>query len=148
MYKLPAYGGRGYATVEAVPVDTSNAPAVRDRDEGSAEVRFQRLDAPTVDSETWLTAPNGADCRELPAATAEEACTAGELIEACSIPRSTAYRKTDLLTDAGLLEEGVRLSTDGEHASEYRCAVEEVTVSLSTSDGVEVGAGRAAPACD
>ena len=72
MYKLPAYGGRGYATVEAVPVDTSNAPAVRDRDEGSAEVRFQRLDAPTVDSETGLTAPNGPDCRELPAATAEE----------------------------------------------------------------------------
>ena len=46
--------------------------------------------------------PNGPDCRELPAATAEEACTAGELIEACSVLRSTAYRKTDLLTDAGL----------------------------------------------
>jgi len=126
----------------------SSTPAARDRDEESAGLRFERLNEPAVDSETALTALNDPDCRELLAATAEEARTAGELIEACSIPRSTAYRKVDLLTDAGLLEEGVRLSTDGKHASEYRRAVEEITVSLSSSDGVEVGAGRAAPACD
>lgn len=126
----------------------SSTSASRDRDEKSAGLRSQRLDGPAVDSETALTALKDPDCRELLAATAEAARTAGELIEACSIPRSTAYRKIDLLTDAGLLEEGVRLSTDGKHASEYRRAVEEITVSLSPSDGIDVGADRTAPACD
>ena len=123
-----------------------STPAARDRDEEVAGLRFQRLNAPAVDSETALTALNDPDCRELLAATAEEARTASSSRPA-RFP-STAYRKIDLLTDAGLLEEGVRLSTDGKHASEYRRAVEEITVSVSSSDGVEIGAGRAAPACD
>lgn len=123
----------------------ANTPTARDRNETSSGPRLQHLDAPTVDSEAALAALNDADCRELLEAAAEEPRTAGELIEACSIPRSTAYRKIDLLTDAGLFEEGLRLSADGKHASEYRRAVEEITVSLSPAEGVEVGA---APACD
>lgn len=114
----------------------------------SSDVRFGTDDDPSLDTEAALAALNDPDCRALLAATHDEAHTAGELVQACDIPRSTLYRKLDRLSDAGLLAEGIRLSGDGTHASEYRRAVDTVTVSLSTGDGVEVGARGAAPACD
>lgn len=104
-----------------------------------------RLDGPKVDSETVLSALEDPDCRKLLEATAEEALTAQEITEQCDIPRSTTYRKVEMLTDAGLLEERVRLSADGKHASEYRRAFEDVTISLSSSDGFEVGISQPAP---
>lgn len=122
--------------------------AIRDTGEESSGLQFGNDDEPAVDSEAALAALNDPDCRDLLAAATDEARTAGELIDECAIPRSTLYRKLDRLTDAGLLEEGVRLRADGTHASEYRRAVEEITVSLSATDGVEVGARGAAPACD
>lgn len=118
--------------------------ATRDAGEGSSGLRFQSDDAPTVDTETALAALNDPDCRELLAAATGEARTASELIEDCDIPRSTAYRKIDRLTDAGLYEESIRVSTDGTHASEYRRTVERLTVSLAADDGLEV----ATPPCD
>lgn len=93
----------------------------------------------SVDSEAVLAALDDPDCRALLEATAEEALTAGELTERCDIPRSTTYRKVEQLTDAGLLEERVRLSSDGKHASEYRRCFEDVTVSLCDAEGITVG---------
>lgn len=116
--------------------------------EESSGLRFRYLDGPTVDSDTALEALNDPDCRELLAAASDEPRTAGELIEDCSIPRSTAYRKIDLLTEAGLFEEGIRVRSDGKHASEYRRTVEEITLSLTGTDGVEVGAEVTAAPCD
>jgi DNA-binding transcriptional ArsR family regulator len=92
-----------------------------------------------ADTEAVLTALDDPDCRALLEATAEEPLTAGELTDRCGIPRSTTYRKVERLTEAGLLEERVRLSTDGKHASEYRRTFEDVTVSLSEADGITVG---------
>jgi len=53
--------------------------------------------------------------------------------------RSTAYRKIDLPAEDGLLGEGIHIRSDGAHAGGYRLAVEELTVSLSSGDGVETG---------
>jgi len=92
-----------------------------------------------TDCETVLTALEDPDCRALLEATAEEALTAGELIERCDVPRSTTYRKLERLTEAGLLEERIRLSPDGKHASEYRRTFDDVTISLCESDGMTVG---------
>ncbi|WP_254839616.1 winged helix-turn-helix domain-containing protein [Natronomonas marina] len=126
----------------------TNPSTAGSRNETATGLQFRHPGTQTVDSEAALTALNDPDCRELLEVATDEPRTAAELIEACSIPRSTAYRKIDLLTEAGLFEEGIRIRTDGKHASEYRRAVEEITVSLSTDDGVEIGAGAAAPACD
>lgn len=68
------------------------------------------------------------DCRAVLEATDEEPLSASELADTCDLPLSTAYRKLDLLTDAGLLAERTRLSTDGKHASEYVRVVDEVLV--------------------
>lgn len=92
-----------------------------------------------VDCGTILTALEDPDCRALLEATTDEALTASELMERCDVPRSTTYRKLEQLTEAGLLDERVRLSTDGKHASEYRRTFEDVTISLEESGGLTVG---------
>ena len=92
-----------------------------------------------ADCETVLAALEDPDCRALLEATTDEALTASELTARCDVPRSTTYRKLEQLTDAGLLEERVRLSADGKHASEYRRAVDDVTISLGDPDGVTIG---------
>ncbi|MFO7927496.1 MAG: helix-turn-helix domain-containing protein [Halobacteriota archaeon] len=93
-----------------------------------------------------LTALEDPDCRALLEATTDEALTASELTERCDVPRSTTYRKLEQLTEAGLLEERVRLSTDGKHASEYRRTFDDVTISLGETDGLTVGLSSATAA--
>ncbi|MFQ3285142.1 MAG: DNA-binding transcriptional ArsR family regulator [Natronomonas sp.] len=92
-----------------------------------------------VDCETVLTALEDPDCRALLEATADEALTAGELIERCGVPRSTTYRKLDRLTEAGLLAESIRISPDGKHANEYRRTFDDVTISLDDCESTTVG---------
>ncbi|MEF8778278.1 MAG: helix-turn-helix domain-containing protein [Natronomonas sp.] len=98
-----------------------------------------RSEPSSADTEAVLTALDDPDCRAILEATAEEPLTAGELSDRCEIPRSTAYRKVEQLTEAGLLEERVRLSASGKHASEYRRTFDNVTVSLSDSEGITIG---------
>lgn len=100
-----------------------------------------------IDSQTIFTALEDPDCRTLLEAASDEAMTAQELTAQCDIPRSTTYRKVELLTESGLLEEQVRLRPDGKHASEYRRAFEEFVVTLSDSNALEVDVSRA-PAGD
>ena len=79
-----------------------------------------------------------ADCRAILHAAGETALSASEVAETCDLAQSTAYRKLDLLTDAGLVEERTRLRRSGKHASEYVRAVDDVTVSLGAEEGVRV----------
>ena len=96
----------------------------------------------TDDSEAVLTALEDPDCRALLEATTDEALTAGALTDRCDIARSTTYRKVEQLTEAGLLEERVRISAEGKHASEYRRTFDDVTISIGDSEGVTVGLSK------
>lgn len=96
-----------------------------------------------VDCETVLAALEDPDCRALLEATADEALTAGELIERCGVPRSTTYRKLERLTEAGLLEESIRISPEGKHANEYRRTFDDVTISLDDCESATVGLSSA-----
>lgn len=103
--------------------------------------------ASTSDSETTVTAPERTDellgalrdegCRAILDATSDAALSASELSEARDLPLSTAYRKLDRLTEAGLLEERTRIGTAGKHTSEYVCLVDDVVVSI-TDGGAEL----------
>lgn len=94
----------------------------------------------SIDTEAVITSPteietllgllDDSDCREILDATSETARSATELSEVCDIPPSTIYRKVDLLTDAGLLDEGVRLRRNGKHTNEYVRAIEGIEVSV------------------
>lgn len=125
-------------------IDMASKMARLDHPEPSSRLRF-RQHGPDVDSESVLAALDDPDCRKLLEAATGEALTAQELADRCEVPRSTTYRKVEQLTEAGLLEEGIRLRTDGKHASEYRRSFDDVTISLSASDGFEVGISQSEP---
>jgi len=77
-----------------------------------------------------------------PRGDAAEALTASELSETCGLPLSTTYRKLDLLTATGLLDEHTRVRQSGKHASEYTRSVDDVVVSLGTPGGTELRMSR------
>jgi DNA-binding transcriptional ArsR family regulator len=85
-----------------------------------------------------LDAVDDADCRDILEATREDARTVGEIADHCELAQSTAYRKVDILADADLLEESLRIRESGKHVSEYSCCVEDLTLSVSTDDGIEL----------
>jgi len=96
---------------------------------------WQRDDS--VDPQAVLAALDDDACRAILEATAETALTATELSEECEIPMSTAYRKVEMLTEADLVAEQVRINTTGKHATEYRKNFDDVLVSVA-GGGVEV----------
>lgn len=91
--------------------------------------------------QTFLDALDDPDCRRILAATDDEALSASEIAETCSLALSTTYRKLDSLTETGLLSEQLRVSRSGNHTSEYRRAVDDVTVSVSP-EGVRLHVTR------
>jgi predicted DNA-binding ArsR family transcriptional regulator len=78
------------------------------------------------------------DCRAILTATTDGALTANEISDACDLPLSTAYRKLDQLTEAGLLDEQTRIRSSGSHASEYALSVDELVISLEGDSGLEL----------
>ncbi len=92
----------------------------------------------TEAAQSVLDVLQDADCRRILHATGETALTANEVAERCDLAQSTAYRRLDLLTDAGLAEERTRLRRSGKHTSEYVRAVDDVVVSLDADEGTRV----------
>ena len=86
--------------------------------------------------EQLLEALEDSGCRAILQATVEESLSASELSDACSMPLSTTYRKLDTLTEAGLLEEQVRISSSGKHTSEYSVNVTGLGITITAEDGV------------
>lgn len=72
-------------------------------------------------------------CREI-LSVLSRPMAANELCEACDIPRSTVYRKIDLLSEAGLLREYTAIRDDGPDATLYERNFTDITVSV-TADG-------------
>jgi DNA-binding transcriptional ArsR family regulator len=105
----------------------------------------KRTDEPVVDGdvEELLTALEDADCRAVLEATGEEALSAAELGDCCDIPSSTVYRKVEQLTEAGLLEEQLRVRRSGKHTREYRRAVDQLSLTIG-SEGTELRADASA----
>ena len=93
------------------------------------------------DLQPLLDALDDADARHI-IRTIEGPATASEVSERCEIPLSTTYRKLDLLTDAGLLEEGTEIRTDGHHTTTYTVAFEEVRIALTESRDFAVEIAR------
>lgn len=86
----------------------------------------------------FIDALGDAGCRAILDAASEEALTASEVAEAHDFPLSTTYRKLDILTEAGLLEEQTRIRQSGKHASEYTRLVDDIVISLGPQGETEV----------
>lgn len=89
------------------------------------------------DLQRVLDALDDPDCRKIVAAL-DDPMTADEISEAAEVPLSTTYRKLDLLTDASLLEEETEIRPDGQHASKYTVAFDEVVIGIGESGDFEV----------
>ncbi|MFC3476945.1 winged helix-turn-helix domain-containing protein [Halobacterium litoreum] len=110
--------------------------AVAGRTQTSTDEPTHVTDTESIQS--VLDALDDTDCRRILEATREDAMTAGEIADECDLASSTAYRKIDLLADADLLTEELRIRRSGKHVSEYTCAIEDVTLSVATDGGVEL----------
>ncbi len=98
--------------------------------------------AAAVDPQTLLSTLEDPVCRTILEAATEEWLTAPEISERCDVPCSTTYRKVERLAESGLIEESVRISSTGHHATGYRTAFEDVTIGVSESGDLEVDVSR------
>lgn len=99
----------------------------------------------TESVQSVLDALDDEECRAILEATKRESLSASEIADECDLPSSTAYRKIDLLADADLLSEELRIRRSGKHVSEYACAIDDVTLSVGDA-GVELSVSRTEPA--
>lgn len=100
---------------------------------------FAEDEAP--DLQDVLDALDDPACRDIVTAL-EEPMTADRISEEADIPLSTTYRKLELLTEASLLEEGIEIRPDGQHASRYSIAFEEVIIALAEDRSFAVDVSR------
>ena len=76
-----------------------------------------------------LDALDDPDCRAILRETVEP-MTANELIDACDIPKSTLYRKLELLSSASLIREQDTINPGGGRLTYYEQAFDNVTISM------------------
>lgn len=81
--------------------------------------------------ETILTLLGDPTSREILRATKTEPRSASELETRCDASLSSIYRKIDALSNAGLVDERIRITKSGKHTTEYVSLVERVELSLS-----------------
>lgn len=93
-----------------------------------------------------LSALGDCSSRAILRETADRALTAAELSETLDLPLSTVYRKVERLVDVSLVDETNRLSSDGRHPCQYRCAVDEILVAVSDADDRAFDVYLSAPA--
>jgi predicted transcriptional regulator len=77
-----------------------------------------------------LDALNDSDARTILEATVERPQSARKISETCDLSLSTAYRKVDALTEAGLLEEHTEVKTTGNNVSRYSLRLDSVRISI------------------
>ncbi|GCF15626.1 hypothetical protein Harman_35610 [Haloarcula mannanilytica] len=71
-----------------------------------------------------------------------EPMTANELLDACDIPKSTLYRKLELLSSASLVREQETINPGGGRVTYYERSFEDVTISMDDSGTFSVNVDR------
>ena len=104
-------------------------------------VRDPFADDSAPDLQAVLDALDDPDCRDI-VSVLTEPMTAEEISEAADVPLSTTYRKLELLTEASLLDEGIEIRRDGQHASRYSVAFEAVVIGLTDDRTFDVDISR------
>ena len=91
--------------------------------------RDSRTDADEPPIQDLLTALEDDDCRAILGELTTPK-TAKQLMDACELSQTTAYRKLDLLSDTELVDETTNVRDDGHHATCYERTVEGLFISL------------------
>lgn len=88
-----------------------------------------------------LAALDDPDCRAILQETVEP-MTATELIDICDIPKSTLYRKLELLSSASLVRERERINPGGGRTTHYVRSFDDVTISMDDEGAFAVTVER------
>lgn len=110
-------------------------------------VRDPMASEPSPELQDVLDALDDPDCRAIVVAL-EEPMTAKQIADAADVPLSTTYRKLDLLSEASLLAESTEIRRDGQHATRYEVAFEEVAIALDDERDFDVSIARPPAAPD
>ena len=91
-----------------------------------------------------LSAFNDTDCRTIieVVSDSDDCLSASEVSDLCTVPLSTTYRKLELLTEAGIFEQKLRIRRSGKHTNEYTQRIEDVRISVDADDGIELHVSR------
>ncbi|OIB59070.1 winged helix-turn-helix domain-containing protein [Natrialba sp. SSL1] len=92
------------------------------------------------DADKLLSILTDTDCRTIleTISDTDDYLSASEVSDRCDVPLSTTYRKLDLLTEAGVLEEQLRIRRSGQHVSEYTQRLGAVNIAIEMDDGIAV----------
>lgn len=101
----------------------------------------ERTRGPSAEADDLLAMLADETTRELLAAL-DRPMSAGELSDACDVPRSTVYRRVDRLAGTPLLDDRVVVRDDGHHTVKYDLAVTGLRVRLTDDATVEVEVDR------
>ena len=104
-------------------------------------MKREPIAAETPTLQAVLDALDDPDCREI-LERLDAPMAAKEISAACDIPQSTTYRKLDLLSDASLVEERTEIREDGRHTTRYVADFDEITLSLSDDQSLEMAISR------
>ena len=96
-------------------------------------------DAPTL--RDVLDALDDPDCQTILRETTEP-MTAKELTETCAIPKSTVYRKLDLLSTASLVRERIEIHPEGGRITRFQRDFDDVTISMEDDDRFDIEISR------
>jgi len=94
-----------------------------------------------------LDALDDPECRAILRETVEP-MTANELIDACDIPKSTLYRKLELLGSASLVRERETINPGGGRITYYERSFENVMISMDDTGTFSVNVDRSAQSTD
>jgi DNA-binding transcriptional ArsR family regulator len=94
-----------------------------------------------------LDALDDPGCRAILRETVEP-MTANELIDACDIPKSTLYRKLELLSSASLIREQDTINPGGGRLTYYEQAFDNVTISMDDVGTFSVEVDRPSQSTD
>jgi DNA-binding transcriptional ArsR family regulator len=95
----------------------------------------------TPEVQDVLDALDDPACRAILRETIEP-MTANELLDACDIPKSTLYRKLELLSSASLVREQETINPGGGRVTYYERSFEDVTISMDDTGTFSVSVDR------
>nr|WP_232833904.1 helix-turn-helix domain-containing protein [Saliphagus sp. LR7] len=102
-------------------------------------------DTPTL--QDVLDALDDPECRAILRETVEP-MTANELIDACDIPKSTLYRKLELLSSGSLVREQDTINPGGGRVTHYERSFDDVTISMDDTGEFSVSVERSPQSTD
>lgn len=95
----------------------------------------------TAEMKKILDALDDPACRAILQETIEP-MSANELLNACDIPRSTLYRKLELLSSASLVRAQEKINPGGGRVTYYERSFEDITISMDETGTFSVNIDR------